>query len=211
VAVPVTHHGRGNLVVGKRGLFAECDDSEHDARVAHIIENPISIGEAIYAPFKRVGKLLTGKIEALTADAEKALDTTVTTGAAAPAAPQPQTKGGSTGSLLMGGGVAIAALGSSFAYIAKGFGGEGWWKLPVAVGIAIVASTPACDSAAGRPGSSPSAPPTPVTPAASADGGSGSSSGSSSYTSCSWSAPGRAASSIGADRRKARRRRRGMP
>ena len=140
VAVPVTHHGRGNLVVGKRGLFVECDDSEHDARVAQIIEDPISIGEAICAPFKRVGRLMTGKIEALTADAEKTLDKTVTKGAPAAApAKQPKPAGGSAGSLLMGGGVAVAALGSSLAYITNTFAGPNIWKLFVGIGGAVVA------------------------------------------------------------------------
>jgi hypothetical protein len=126
VALPVTSGGKGNLCLGKRGVFYDLNDNECDARVVHIIENPISYREALSAPFKRVGRLLTGKIESLTTQAEKKLDSEVastftevtTTGTPAPQTPA-QPSGTAAGSLLMGGSVAVAALGSAAAYITK--------------------------------------------------------------------------------------------
>jgi len=122
VAVPVTAGSKGNLCVGKRGVFYDVAGLECDARVAEIIENPISLREAMVAPFKRLGRLVTGKIESLTAKAEKKLDATVSLAApAGPAqAPQPRPATGlAAGGMLMGAGVAVAALGSATAYIAK--------------------------------------------------------------------------------------------
>jgi len=126
VAVPVTSGGKGNLCVSKRGIFRDLCGREHDARIVHIIENPISLREALVSPFMRLGKLLSGKIESITTQAEKKLDASATAamsrlepapGAAAPA-PRP-TSGLATGGMLMGAGVALAALGSAVAYIAK--------------------------------------------------------------------------------------------
>ena len=130
VAVPATGGARGNLEVGKRGVFLDNDSVEYDARVVRIVENPISLGEALAAPFKRVWSFFARKIEALSAQPEKRLDEQLTAataaaakgaaGAAGPAAPASAgaTLGGPVG-LLVGGSVAVAALGSAFAYTTK--------------------------------------------------------------------------------------------
>jgi hypothetical protein len=132
VAVPVTSGGKGNLVVGKRGIFQDVEGKEWNARVVHIIENPISLREAAVAPFKRIGSLITGKIEQITTTAEKKLDKTTQTtlgkieGAAASkaATPAPQqssmaSRGLMAGGLLAGGGVAIAAVSSAVINVTK--------------------------------------------------------------------------------------------
>ena len=150
VAVPVTSGGKGNLCVGKRGVFVDVQGREHDARVVQIIENPISVSEALWSPFRRIGKMLGGKIESITASAEKQFDTAAAgvidhadakTPAPAPAPPARPAGGGMlAGGLLMGGGVAIAALGSAFAYIAKTLQGvENKWYILWGVGGVVLA------------------------------------------------------------------------
>ena len=157
VAVPVTSGGKGNLCAGKRGVFEDVAGVLHDAKVVQIIENPISVTEALASPFQRLGGLVTSKIGGLTAEAEKKLDavgtstlTAATTApkqpaaAAAPAAaPSP-----AAGNLLMGGSIAVAALGSAAAFITKTLAGLKWYKiigglvgavLAVMVPISIVA------------------------------------------------------------------------
>lgn len=143
-ALPVTSGGRGNLVVGKRGVFIDRDGQEWDARIVHMIENPISLGEALAAPFKRIAKLVSGKVDALTAEAEQKLDATTSaaldSSTPSPATPAPPTapKGGLlAGGLLMGGGVAVAALASSVAYMTEKFSTiEN--KLDILIGVGIV-------------------------------------------------------------------------
>lgn len=155
VAVPVTAGGRGNLVVGKRGIFFDIDGREWDARVVQMIENPISFTEAIIAPFKRIGRLIGGKIEQMTGAAEKELDqttqqaltqveTTITTEGAAPAAPPAapqaaQNRGLLAGGVLAGGGLAVAALGSAVAFITKTLAGLNWWTIVAGLGGAVLA------------------------------------------------------------------------
>ena len=126
VAVPVTSGVGGNLCIGKRGIFCDIYGNECDAKVVSIIENPISFGEALLSPFRRIGRLMTGKLESLTTAAEKKLDakTTIVMDkvAAKPSQPQPVQKAGGgvhTAGAVMGAGVAIAALGSAVAYITK--------------------------------------------------------------------------------------------
>ncbi|WFB34324.1 hypothetical protein P3T73_09135 [Kiritimatiellota bacterium B12222] len=124
VAVPATSGHQGNLKVGKHGVFQHVDGSQWFATVVHIADNPISLGEAMMEPFKRLGKAVTQKVESITQSAEKKLEQS---GADAvtkiQSSPEPTPAPASSGNMLAGGGIAIAALGSSFAFITKIFAG----------------------------------------------------------------------------------------
>lgn len=129
VVVPATAGTRGNLAVGKRGVFFDLDGHEYDATITSIIENPISLKEAILSPFQNIAKSVMGKIENLGAAAQAKIEkagTEATDAVAegkvppAPAAPAPApAAGGGAAGMFMGVSVAVAALGSAFAFIAK--------------------------------------------------------------------------------------------
>ncbi len=126
VAMPATSGTRGNLYVGKRGVFFGLDGLEHDAIITQIIENPISLIEAVIAPFAKVGKMIMGKIEGLSTSAEDAIMksadkiTTAPIAGAPPAAAAPASPA-SPATLLMSISISIAALGSGFAVLSKSF------------------------------------------------------------------------------------------
>lgn len=143
IALPVTAGGRGNLYVGKRGIFDHVDGRQLDAVVVDIVENPISLAEAVRAPFKRLGRILTGKIEKLTAKAEDQLDastaetlehvqTAIRKDAATAAANRP------VGNVLAGGGIAVAALGSSAAFVTKTLAGLDWKTIVGSLAVAVL-------------------------------------------------------------------------
>jgi len=133
VAAAVTSGGKGNLYVGKHGVFLDRDNKLWDARVTQIIENPISFGEALTMPFVRIAELIRGQVERFAGSSQKMIEqkvtqqaatvtATVQTAAQQPgAAPKPAAASSSRTArdLLLGGGVAVAALGSSLAYITK--------------------------------------------------------------------------------------------
>ncbi len=126
VAVPVTAGNRGNLHIGKWGIFRDVYNVERHAMIAEIVENPISLREAIIAPFIRLGHAISGKLEDITSQAEKKLEskgsqvvTDVHKAADQPPAQPKKTNQNAQGGLLAGGGIAVAALGSSLAFITK--------------------------------------------------------------------------------------------
>jgi hypothetical protein len=130
LAFPVTSGGKGNLCMGKRGIFHNLQGHMRDAQVVQIVENPISLTEALLAPFKRIAALITGKIEKLTQAAEKNLDKATDSaltdlqkagGTPAPAAAPQGNPSLVAGGIFAAGSVAIAALGSAAAYISKIF------------------------------------------------------------------------------------------
>jgi hypothetical protein len=140
VAVPVTSGGKGNLCIGKRGVFYDTAGCEYGAKVTHIIENPISFSEALLSPFQRLGKLLTGKIESITAKAEQKLDARASAAVSqvgsepsASGAAQKQASGISSGGFVLGAGVALAALGSAAAYMTRTLAETSWVAIVISI------------------------------------------------------------------------------
>ncbi len=137
VAVPVTSGNRGNLQVGKWGVFIDRDLQERHAQIVHIVENPISLSEALVAPFKRLGKTFSAKLSERALKAETQLQTIAGQPISpAPISPPPLPPGATaapgardprwTGGLLAGGGIALAAMGSSFAFLTSAFSKLTW-------------------------------------------------------------------------------------
>ena len=131
VAVPVTTGSKGNLAVGKRGVFFDLNKQEFPAVVVQLIENPVCLAEALVAPFSKAWSMTEKKIETWSNTSEKAFQTKFdkaitppAPGAAPAAAPAPATGTQPNGAgAFLGISVAFAALGSSFAFISKTISG----------------------------------------------------------------------------------------
>ena len=122
VAVPITSGNRGNIRLNKWGIFNDVNGEEWHARVVQIIENPISITEAMVLPFVRGAQSFMIRLDDFSAKAEEKLGLRPPTGESTKkdTADKKQKKGeSSSAGLLAGGGVALAALGSSVAFIAQ--------------------------------------------------------------------------------------------
>ena len=153
VVVPVTSGTKGNLMVGKRGIFYDNDGNDCDATVTNIVENPVCVKEALLAPFGRLWGIVEGKINEWSGAAEKNLQgnftKAITPGAApaaaaaaapAPAAPAKDAKdGGSKANAFMGIGIAAAAIGSAFTFLMKTLTSMSATAIWITVIVAILA------------------------------------------------------------------------
>ncbi len=136
LAVAVTSGAKGNLYLGKHGIFIDRENRLWDATVVHMIENPISLYQAIKAPFRRVAELLQAQIEKFAGSGQASLEDKFSQGASAvsksvqqTAQPQPvpaRAASGGIRDIMIGGSVAFAALGSSVMYIAKSVKDISW-------------------------------------------------------------------------------------
>jgi hypothetical protein len=109
IVAVVTSGTAGRLRIGKRGIFFSIDGKEWDAQIVDIIENPISPWESVKAPFQQINGFIKKQIDKFTKSRQTKLEASI----AAPSA------SGMTRDLMLGGGIAIAALGSSLAYVTK--------------------------------------------------------------------------------------------
>ena len=109
IVAAVTSGTAGGLCIGKRGIFFTTDGKEWDAQVVDIVENPISIWESVKAPFQQFAGFIKKQVDKFSKTSQNKMQATM----AAPSA------SGTTRDLLLGGGIAIAAVGSALAYITK--------------------------------------------------------------------------------------------
>lgn len=163
VATAVTSGDAQGLYVGRRGIFITPDDHVWDALVVDVIANPISLWESIKSPFTRLQEFAEKQAERFTTSRSSDLESRVgqetegleqsvqqqiqSDNQPTPAGTSQQVENsGRSGAMrdaLVGGGIAAAALGSSFAFITKTLSQIEWWKLVVAlVGILVVLMIP---------------------------------------------------------------------
>ncbi|GJL83657.1 MAG: hypothetical protein DHS20C01_32910 [marine bacterium B5-7] len=128
VAVPITSGNHGNIHLGKWGIFNDIHGRELHAQIVDIVENPISIGEAMIDPFVRLGRSFINRLEEFSSKAEQQLFKSGD-------GDKDKKKDGSSGGLLAGGGIAIAAIGSSFAFITETLAGLSLKVILIALGI----------------------------------------------------------------------------
>ncbi|HNV68053.1 MAG TPA: hypothetical protein PKO06_00045 [Candidatus Ozemobacteraceae bacterium] len=139
------------LSVGRNGVFFDRRGNEWDATIVKIVEHPISIGEAFWSPYRRLGRMISEQVEKFAASGDKEMQArmssgvaeagkTVTAGAPAPA--QPFDVGRFAG-IFAAIGLAIGAIGTAVASVITGFLGLSWWQMPLAiVGLLLLISGP---------------------------------------------------------------------
>lgn len=137
-----------NLLVGRNGVFYDRKGRDWDARITKIIDNPISIRQAFWAPYKRfvrvIEETVARRAAAAEAESTKKMDAAAATVATAdkPRVPEPPKKidVGVVAAL----GVAVGAIGTAIASLATGLMQLSAWQIPlVFLAILLVISGPA--------------------------------------------------------------------
>lgn len=150
IVAAITDGDAEQLMVGRNGLFYDRQGQDWDASIVKIVENPISLRQAIWAPYKRVARMIGDQIEKLAAAKDKAVSTKAAAdmqGAVAPAgggrptpAPFDMAKFIAIFAAI---GLALGALGTALAALVTGFLSLAWWQMPLAVlGVLLLISGP---------------------------------------------------------------------
>ncbi len=139
VATPVTALTTRRLGVDRRGVFFDRAGREWDARVIKVVDNPVSLRQAVAQPFIRIGNVISNSFERIISGTEKHIESglsdnmgRVETGLKGASSPRPagdlsgSKPGGGAREWVFTGSVAVAALGSSFAFIVKTLSGFNW-------------------------------------------------------------------------------------
>lgn len=130
-----------NLKVGKNALFYDRQGRDWEAEVIKIIDNPISIGQAFWSPYRKLGEWVSGLISKSAAEKEKKsfadmtakLQTPPAAGQAAPAQPFDIAKFAGIFAAI---GMAIGALGTFLTSLLSEVGAiadKGWWAIPTLI------------------------------------------------------------------------------
>ena len=155
-----------NIDIGRNGIFYDRDGNDWDATIVKVIDNPISIRQAFWSPYRKLTKFINKQMEKIASDKEKAVDTSLSSGvekvsdkvdvglnesvnstpvpvqAPPSTAPQPFDIGKFVG-IFAAISLALGALGSALTAIFMGFFSLSWWKMPIAIlGVILVISGP---------------------------------------------------------------------
>lgn len=161
IAAAFTDGDSDQLLPGRNGLFLDRKGNYWDAIVVKIIDHPISIRQAFWAPYRRIGRMIQEQIEKFASAKDKSVTDSLSASVAetgakldapAPAAqPAPPFDVGKFAGIFAAIGLALAAIGSAIASVVSGFLGLLWWQMPLAAaGIIMLISGPSMVLAAMR-------------------------------------------------------------
>jgi hypothetical protein len=153
IAACVTQGDSDFLSVGRNALFYDRKGRDWDATVIKIVENPISLRQAFWSPYKRFVRALSEQAAKLAAAKDKESEArlaqvadkaTGTVAAAKPVRPEPVDVGKMVG-IIAALGVGVGAVGTIFGAAVSGFMGlQPWWaKILALAGMVLVISGPA--------------------------------------------------------------------
>lgn len=148
VAACFTQGDSDYLFVGRNGVFYDRKGRDWDATIVSIADNPISIRQAFFSPYKKFVRMIEEQVakRAAAADAESnaklasAAEATANADKKAGAKPEPKKIDIGTVAAM---GVAVGAIGGALGAIATGLAKLAIWQLPlVLVGLVAVISGP---------------------------------------------------------------------
>jgi hypothetical protein len=152
IAACFTQGDADYLMLGRNGIFYDRKGRDWDATIVKIVDNPISIRQAFFAPYKKFLRMIEEQVASFAAAKEKEADArlhtaaTTTTGAATTGKadpPQPVDIGKMVG-IIAALGVGAGAIGTVFGGLISGFMGlQPWWAKGFALlGVVLAISGP---------------------------------------------------------------------
>jgi hypothetical protein len=133
--------GQGDLLIeGRNGVFIDNEGNDWDANVVKIITKPISIQQAIWAPYQRMGRVITEQINKWASskdtDVEKSSEQALQN-------PANKFDIGKSVGIFAAIGLAIGAIGTALATIFQAIFALAWWQVPlVFIGLFLIISGP---------------------------------------------------------------------
>jgi len=138
------------MVPGRNGVFYDRQGRDWNAAVVKVVEAPISVRQAFWSPYKRVGRMIGDQIQKFAASRDKAVEDKAAAGVAgagakveAPA-PAPQAFDiAKFAGIFAAIGLALGALGTALAAVVTGFLSLPGWQMPLVIaGILLLISGP---------------------------------------------------------------------
>ena len=150
IAAVLTDGDVNGLRPGKNAIFYDREGVQYDATVTSIVDNPISLRQAFWAPYKKVAKWISDKVDKsaaekesksaanLTASADKA-----TSGGSPTAAIQSSFDIAKFAGIFAAIGMALGLLGQFVVKLVEGMAKIHWWQfIIIIIAIMLVISLP---------------------------------------------------------------------
>ena len=135
-----------NLIVGRNGIFYDRKGRDWDATITKIVDNPISIRQAFWSPYKKLVRMIEERAAKAAADADAKSNASLAAAANAPVtpgAPAAPAKSGFDPSVIALISVALGSLAAAAASALVLLGKFETWQIPLVIAVVmLVISTP---------------------------------------------------------------------
>ena len=146
IAACFTQGDADYLMAGRNGIFYDRKGRDWDATIVRIIDNPISIRQAFFAPYKKFLRFIEEQVQKFAEAKEKESEARLKAAAEAGVAFKPASPVdvGKMVGIIAALGVGVGAIGTLFGGFVSGFIGlQPWWaKLIALAGVLLVISGP---------------------------------------------------------------------
>lgn len=148
IAAAMTQGDSDYVMVGRRGVFYDRQGNDWDATVIKLVDNPISVRQAFWSPYKKFVRLIEEQVEKFAAAKEKAVqEHAVAKAQATTAAPgdpkKPPFDIARFAGIFAAIGLALGALGAALGVLVGGIAKLVWWQqLLVIPGVILLVSLP---------------------------------------------------------------------
>lgn len=165
IVTALTNGDIDNLMVGRNALYYDKNGDDWDATIVKIVDNPISIRQAFWSPYRKISQFVSEQIKKFSSSKANAVEenmiknvetTTDTLGTTTPAVTTPATPAaapapaavpfdiGKFVGIFAAIGLALGAIGGVLVSVVSGFLKLKWWEMPLSIiAIMLVISGPA--------------------------------------------------------------------
>ena len=144
IAAVMTNGDIADLRVGKHGVFYDWAGNIWDATVSKIIDNPISIRQAFWSPYRKLGKLVEDTINKFAAEKDNKVMGDLSAKVTAPSDAKPAFDIAKFAGIFAAIGLALGAIGGAIEALVKAGASLTAWQWPIViVAILLVISGPA--------------------------------------------------------------------
>lgn len=143
IVAAITKGEVNDLRPGKRAIFYDRDGHDWDATVLNIVENPISVGQAFWSPYRKLARLVEDKIAKTASEKNTKVTADMTTKVEAAEVPEGAPKKAPfdiakfTG-ILAAAGLAFGAILAGLGVIARTLASLKWWQLILVVVVVLL-------------------------------------------------------------------------
>ncbi len=139
------------MVPGRHGVFVDRDGRDWKATVVKVVEQPVSIRQAFWSPYRRTAALIENQIRKFAASRDKDVEAKAAAGVegaaakageGAAAAPAPFDIAKFAG-IFAAIGLAVGAIGAALTAALTGLFALAWWQVPIVIaGLLLLISAP---------------------------------------------------------------------
>ena len=143
IAACFTQGDSDYLFVGRNGVFYDRRGRDWDATITNLVDQPISIHQAFWSPYKKLLRLFEEQVARRAAEADAEASTRLAAAADSAAAARPEAPRKLDLALITGMGVALGSIGTFLGVIFTKFLDLPTWKMPlILVGLMLTISLP---------------------------------------------------------------------